>query len=211
MQLNKKKLVFAAAWIISAVGTVYPQRVTDHLHGLVEMSARRLAIAEQIALAKWDSGTPVEDASREAQVIASAIKAGESRGLDQATVSNFFRAQIEANKLVQYSLLAEWRRLGKAPDHAPVNLASTIRPQLDQLETAMIAELAETADIRASASCRTDIAKAVGKYVSTHKNGFSPLTAIALDSTAAVCSSVGNSRCTISCTNAREQWLFVQQ
>jgi chorismate mutase len=67
MQLNKKKLVFAAAWIISAVGTVYPQRVTDHLHRLVEMSARRLAIAEQIALAKWDSGTPVEDASREAQ------------------------------------------------------------------------------------------------------------------------------------------------
>jgi chorismate mutase len=153
------------------------------------MSARRLAIAEQIALAKWDSGTPVEDASREAQVIASAIKAGESRGLDQATVSNFFRAQIEANKLVQYSLLAEWRRLGKAPDHTPVNLASTIRPQLDQLETAMIAELAETADIRASASCRTDIAKAVGKYVSTYKTGFSPLKAIALDrATAAVCS-----------------------
>ena len=153
------------------------------------MSARRLAIAEQIALAKWDSGTPVEDASREAQVIASAIKAGESRGLDQATVSNFFRAQIEANKLDQYSLLAEWRRLGKAPDHTPVNLASTIRPQLDQLETAMIAELAETADIRASASCRTDIAKAVGKYVSTHKNGFSPLKAIALDrATVAVCS-----------------------
>jgi chorismate mutase len=153
------------------------------------MSARRLAIAEQIALAKWDSGTPVEDASREAQVIASAIKAGESRGLDQATVSNFFRAQIEANKLDQYSLLAEWRRLGKAPDHTPVNLASTIRPQLDQLETAMIAELVETADIRASASCRTDIAKAVGKYVSTHKNGFSPLKAIALDrATVAVCS-----------------------
>jgi chorismate mutase len=205
MQLNKKKRAFVAAWIISAVGTVYPQRVTDHLHRLVEMSARRLAIAEQIALAKWDSGTPVEDASREAEVIASAVKMGESRGLDQATASNFFRAQVEANKLVQYSLLAEWRRLGKAPDHTPVNLASTIRPQLDQLETAMIAELAETADIRASASCRTDIAKAVGKYVSTHKNGFSPLTAIALDrATAAVCSNVGNSGCTISCTNARE-------
>ncbi len=152
MQLNKKELAFAAAWIISAVGTVYPQRVTDHLHRLVEMSARRLAIAEQIALAKWDSGTPVEDASREAEVIASAVKMGESRGLDQATASNFFRAQVEANKLVQYSLLAEWRRLGKAPDHAPV-------------------------------------AKAVGKYVSAHKDKFSPLRVIALDrATAAVCS-----------------------
>ena len=90
MQLNKKKLAFVAAWTIGAMATVYAQSATDHLQRLAEMSARRLAIAKQIVLAKWDSGTPVEDASREAQVIASAIKAGESRGLDQATVSNFF-------------------------------------------------------------------------------------------------------------------------
>jgi chorismate mutase len=102
MQLNRKKLAFVAAWTMSAVGTVYPESATDHLQRLVEMSAGRLAIAEQIALAKWDSGTPVEDASREAEVIANAVKMGDSRGLDQATTSNFFRAQVEANKLVQY-------------------------------------------------------------------------------------------------------------
>jgi chorismate mutase len=79
MQLNRKKLAFLAAWTMSAVGTVYPKSATDHLQRLVEMSARRLAIAEQIALAKWDSGTPVEDASREARVIASAIRAGDCR------------------------------------------------------------------------------------------------------------------------------------
>jgi chorismate mutase len=101
--------------------------------------------------------------------------------LSQAEVSDFFRAQIEANKLVQYSLLAEWRRAGKAPGHTPVNLAGTIRPELDHVETELIAELANTADIRASASCRVDIAKAVGKYVSAHKNSFDPLKAIALD------------------------------
>src|SRR5258708_33118290 len=72
-----------------------------------------------------DTGTQVEDTTREAQVIASAIEAGESRALDQKVMSNFFRSQIEANRLVQYSLLAEWRRAGKAPDHAPVDLAGT--------------------------------------------------------------------------------------
>src|SRR5258706_13927799 len=113
------------------------------------------------ALAKWDSGTPVENASREAEVVASAVKMGESRGSDQATASNFFRAQVEANKLVQYSLLAERRRLDKAPDHAPVDLAGTIRPELDQLGTELIAELRETGVLRASASCRSDVAKAV--------------------------------------------------
>src|SRR6266478_9825916 len=190
MRLNKKRLAFIAAWTICAQGRAYPQSAMDQLQRLVETSAQRIVIAEQVALAKWDSGAAVEDASREAQVIASDIKEGESRGLDQASVANFFRAQIEANKVVQYSLLAEWRRVGKAPDHPPVNLAETIRPELDQLETALIAELAETAGIRASPSCRTEVAKAVGKYVSTYKNHFTPLRAIALDrAMAASCTS----------------------
>ena len=191
MRLDTKKLAFLAACSIFATDRVYPQNTIDKLQHLVEISAQRLAIAEQVALAKWESGMPVEDVPREERVIVSAIRAGESRGLDQAAVSNFFRAQIEANKLVQYSLLAEWRRVGKAPDHPPANLANTIRPELDQLETALIAELAETAGIRANASCRADIAKAVGKYVLEHKNRFTALRAIALDrAMAASCTSL---------------------
>jgi chorismate mutase len=181
MRLNKRKTALAAVWTICAVGRMYPQRAMDKLQPLVETSAQRLAIAAQVALAKWDSGTPVEDATREEQVIDSAVKAGESKGLDHAAVSNFFRAQIEANKLVQYSLLAEWRRVGKAPDHSPVNLTNTIRPELDQVQTTLIAELEETASIRTRASCPADIAKEVGKYVAAHKNSFTPLKAIALD------------------------------
>ena len=96
-------------------------------------------------------------------------------------VSSFFRAQIEANKLVQYSLLAEWRRAGKAPDHTPVDLASTIRPELDEVDRTLIAELEQSTAILASASCRVEIAKAVGRYVSAHKNSLGPLKAIALD------------------------------
>ena len=101
--------------------------------------------------------------------------------LDPAAVSNFFRAQIGANKLVRYSLLAEWRRVGKAPDHTPVNLAGVIRPELDEVGEALISELTETAEIRARASCPADMAKEVGKYVTVHKNSFTPLKAIALD------------------------------
>jgi chorismate mutase len=183
MRFNLKKLTFLVAWIVFAKGRMYSQSVNaiDKLQPLVETSAQRLVIAEQVALAKWDCGTSVEDASREAQVIASATRDGESRGLTEAAISNFFRAQIEANKLIQYSLLAEWHRVGKAPDHKPVDLAGSIRPQLDHLEATLIAELAETSDIREHASCRTDVAKAVGKYVSAHKRSFSPLKTVALD------------------------------
>jgi chorismate mutase len=181
MRTNKQKMVFLAMLTICTGRTAYPQSAANQLKQLVEISARRVAIAEQVALAKWDSGAPVEDASREDHVIVSVTKAGQSRGLDPTSVSNFFRAQIEANKLVQYSLLAEWQRVGKAPDHTPVDLAGTIRPELDEVDKALIAELEKSTATRASPSCRTDIAKAVGKYVSAHKNSLEPLKAIALD------------------------------
>jgi chorismate mutase len=159
----------------------YPKNEKDKHQPLVETSARRLAIAEQVTLARWDSGTPVEDTAREAQVIASARKAGESRGLDPAWVLDFFKVQIEANKLIQYSLIAEWRRLGKAPDHTSLSLAAAIRPELDNVQVVLIAELAEAAEIRASASCRTNIAKAIGNYVSAHRNSFGATRTIALN------------------------------
>jgi chorismate mutase len=81
---------------------------------LVETSAQRLLSAERVALAKWDSGAAVEDGPRAAKVIQSAVKDGNAMGLDSKQVEAFFRAQIEANKLVQYSLLTDWRREGRA-------------------------------------------------------------------------------------------------
>src|SRR5215831_16281193 len=179
MPRNKQKMVYLVMLSIYAATSAYAQVESEHLQELVELSARRLVIA--IALAKWDNAMPVEDASREDHVIGGATKAGESRGLDPTSVSNFFRAQIEANKLVQYSLLADWRREGRALDHTPVDLASAIRAELDEVDKALIAELEESTVIRASASCRTDIAKAVGKYASALTKQFSRLKASALE------------------------------
>jgi chorismate mutase len=75
---------------------------TDPMRSLVETSAQRLQIAEKVVLAKWYSGAQVEDASREAEVIQKAVNDGKSIGLDPIEVEEFFKAQIEANKLIQY-------------------------------------------------------------------------------------------------------------
>lgn len=176
MQLNQWSLAIFFAFAIGGISTARAQNAVDKLQPLVEASAGRLALAEQVALSKWDSRATVEDPAREAQVIASAVKEGESRGLDAVFVSNFFKAQIEANKTVQYSLLADWHRAGRPPAHAPVNLANTIRPKLDQLQSALIAALADTSTMRASTACQADVAKAAG-----HQHDRGPLHAIALD------------------------------
>jgi chorismate mutase len=189
MRLNLNVLaLITASIIVNAGATDHSQRAEDQLQRLVGTSAERLAIAEQVALAKWDSGAPVEDVARQAQVISDAVKLGDARGLKSDEVALFFRAQIEANKLVQYSLLADWRRIGKAPEHQPVSLAS-LRPKLDQLELEMIEELSGAATIRVNPSCSSSIARAVGKYVSAHRNQIGSLKAVALDrALAATCS-----------------------
>src|ERR1700730_559034 len=161
MQLNKRKLTMVIAVTILETGAACGQLAIDRLQPLVETSAHRLLIAEQVALAKWDSGAAVEDLPREAEVVTGAVRDGVSSGLDPTSVSNFFKAQIEANKVIQYSLLADWRRAGRAPAHAPIDLAATIRPELDLVQTALIADLADTIAIRASTTCLADVAKAI--------------------------------------------------
>src|SRR5580704_15707829 len=106
MRHIKRFLALIWAFTNLGLGLMRAQTAIDMFQPLVATSSQRLAIAEQVALAKWDSKAPVEDSIREAQVIAEAVRAARLRGLDETQVANFFRAQIEANKLVQYSLLA---------------------------------------------------------------------------------------------------------
>jgi chorismate mutase len=78
----KEELVIVIIFALGEIGMARAQSAIDMLQPLAGTSARRLAIAEQVALAKWDSRAAVEDAPREAQVIMAAAKYGKSRGLD---------------------------------------------------------------------------------------------------------------------------------
>jgi chorismate mutase len=138
-------------------------------------------LARDVALFKWDSGTPVEDITREQQVIETASRLATARGLDATFVANFFRAQIEANKTVQYSLLADWHRAGTAPTHSAINLAGVIRPQLDGLADTLLGDLKEAAPLRNSKNCETAVAVTVEQYLKDEGRGFTAVESIALD------------------------------
>src|SRR5882757_7205 len=69
MHFHLKKLAIVVAFAIGGRGAAYAQNAVEQLQPLVQTTAHRLMIGEQVALAKWDSGKAVEDAPREAQVI----------------------------------------------------------------------------------------------------------------------------------------------
>jgi chorismate mutase len=188
VHLNSARIVMFAVIAATSVCHGRAQTAVAQLQPLVETSARRLNLAREVAFAKWDNGAAVEDPPREEHVIASAVTEGKTEGLDPAVVSRFFRAQIEANKVVQSSLLSTWHKAGKAPDHQTKDLTTTIRPQLDEIQKQLIEELVSAAPVRASSTCRVDLATAVSGYLTTHQLSAADVQATALkQSLAAFC------------------------
>ncbi|TFF04903.1 chorismate mutase [Pseudomonas sp. BCA14] len=152
----KFRFVFALMFVSAAASAAPPT-----LEPLLNSIAERLAIADQVALSKWDSHKPVEDKKREQEVIASVVAQAPGYKLDSAAAEQFFSAQIEANKLVQYTLLSDWQFQGKAPDDPRPDLVKQIRPQLDELQKRLLRQLADFAPQRTDPQCPQWLAQAV--------------------------------------------------
>ncbi len=146
---------------------------------LIDIVLQRLSVADKVALSKWDSGKPVEDLVREQAVIETTQRDAIHYGLDAHQASRFIADQIEASKLIQYALLAAWRRTGTAPTTPREDLVNTIRPQLDRLQTQLLQRLASIPMQADLDYCARTIAHATEIY--TKQNHLDPLHSIALD------------------------------
>lgn len=137
-----------------------PAAPPEALKPLLETLNERLNIGDLVALTKWDSGKPIQDSPREAQVIANVRALAVERKLDAEDVAQLIAAQMEANKLVQYGLLAQWQAAGAAPDTPRPDLGKQIRPRLDELQTRLLQQYAEFAPYRHAPDCSVWLAKA---------------------------------------------------
>jgi chorismate mutase len=112
----------------------------DRLLGLVK---ERLEVAPEVARTKWNTKAPIEDLPREQQIIDGVAKRATEYGLGPQAAGAFFKGQIEASKVVQRALHAEWTA-GRQPPFAKVaDLGKDIRPVLDRLTPAMMRALAD--------------------------------------------------------------------
>ncbi len=111
----------------------------DRLLGLVK---ERLEVAPEVRT-KWNTKAPIEDLPREQQIIDGVAKRATEYGLGPQAAGAFFKGQIEASKVVQRALHAEWTA-GRQPPFAKVaDLGKDIRPVLDRLTPAMMRALAD--------------------------------------------------------------------
>jgi chorismate mutase len=133
------------------------------LTNLISLVSQRLALAEPVARWKWANHQEITDPPREAALLADVAKRAAAAQVDPEFARAFFRDQIDASKEVQNALFATWRST-RAPEGAPPDLATSTRPQLDQLTQSMIAGLARVQPLRAAPDCPSRVAQGIANW-----------------------------------------------
>jgi chorismate mutase len=115
---------------------------------LTDLAVQRVQVADLVAAAKFGTPQPIDDPAREQQVLDTVRTKATGLGLDPENAASFFRAQIEANKLVQRGLYARWTEHPEEVPSTRPDLGTEVRPILDRLTTDILAELKDTEQIR---------------------------------------------------------------
>ncbi|MEZ0068042.1 chorismate mutase [Streptacidiphilus sp. MAP12-20] len=145
-------LTAAASGVGLGAGTASAASRTKPLEAIAELSAQRVEVADQVAAAKYGTTSPIDDPAREAAVIADAERQATALGIDPAPVAKIFRDQIEASKIVQRALFAEW---DADPSLAPTTKPSlaTVRVELNTIGTELVQAIAAAGTTPQAPSC----------------------------------------------------------
>ncbi|WP_221640120.1 chorismate mutase [Actinoallomurus bryophytorum] len=123
---------------------------------LADIAVQRILLGDKVAEAKFGTDQPIDDPAREQQELDAVAAMASSEGIDPDASVRFFQAQIEANKVVQRGLYALWTKHPELRPSERPDLATEVRPELDQITTEIIQRLKATQDVRGdTARCRS--------------------------------------------------------
>jgi chorismate mutase len=138
-----------------------PASAHESLWPLTDLAASRVQIADKVAAAKFGTAQLIADPVREQQILDTLAAKSLTLGLDPRATRRFFLAQIEANKVVQRGLFARWTVHPEDQPTTRPDLATEVRPVLDQIDAGLLAQLAATPSARAGRGCDVLLAVAV--------------------------------------------------
>jgi chorismate mutase len=98
---------------------------------LLDLMNRRLALMADVARAKWNTRSPIDDPPRERALLSAVAESGREFGLDPAGTTAFFAAQIEAAKAVQRACFRGWEADARGPFPDAPDLVRDMRPKID--------------------------------------------------------------------------------
>lgn len=111
-------------------------------NGIFELINQRLTYMQDLALFKVRNHSAVEDLIREQQVLEKALVDAQQAGLQPDSIADFFQAQMDAAKAIQYRYMAEW--LSASPENKKYrDLASEVRPKLLELGDQIVIQISE--------------------------------------------------------------------
>jgi chorismate mutase len=138
---RRTPLLLLAALLVGCASQPLPPD-SEKIDRVLVLIQQRLGYMEDVARDKWNRGTPIEDLPREREITAAIGAQARAYGLDPTVAKDFFRAQIEASKIIQHTRFREWRARSQPPFESIPGLRSQIRPALDALTPALLAALA---------------------------------------------------------------------
>jgi chorismate mutase len=119
----------------------------DPLMTLIGLMRQRLDLMVDVARSKWNSGSSVEDLARERSLADNVAELAPRYGLNPQIAGTFFRAQIEAAKLVESALIARWTLAHTGAFAEAADQLTAIRPKIDRLTAELLAALAAVAPV----------------------------------------------------------------
>jgi len=108
-----------------------PVRADTQVAELFRVLNMRLGYMEDVAVYKQQHALPVEDLAREAVILEKARQVAAEHGLEPASVTRFFQAQMDVAKAIQYRRRADL--LSLPSDRTPRDLKTQVRPELIRL------------------------------------------------------------------------------
>ncbi|WP_422462532.1 MULTISPECIES: chorismate mutase [unclassified Endozoicomonas] len=111
-------------------------------NGIFQLINQRLSYMQDVALFKARNHRVVEDLTREQQVLEKALVNAQQAGLQPDSIADFFQAQMDAAKAIQYRYMADW--LSTHPERSEYrDLASEVRPKILALGDEIVVRISE--------------------------------------------------------------------
>src|SRR5262245_60055056 len=128
----------------------------ESLSRLIDRMEERLGLMEDVARWKWNEQRPISDPEREQALLEAISRRAKEHGLDDELVRAFFRAQIEAAKVVQEDCFRRWKE-EKAGRFEIKRDLKALRAEIDRLNDDLLTALADVVPQRTVPAVRREL------------------------------------------------------